>query len=378
MLPASSKITVMGKKTDYRFKLLYCIGIIMVVLGHCQGGSIHILDNWFPLGGMHLMLFVFASGYFYSLDAVEHIGGYLLKKLKKLAVPLFFYNVFYGLFASFMQKRGFYFGSRLTLKSLLIDPITSGHQFAYNMGSWFVVPLLMCEVYNVCLRYLLKKVRISETLYFIFNLILGIAGIELAILGYNYGWYLPLVRFLYFLPFYSFGTYYHQFLEERDLKIPDHLYFSAIFIIKLAIAFFLLKMPNYTPSWCNDFTDGPVIPIINGLLGVMFWFRVCHILEPVMGKGRYVNMIADHTYSIMMNQFLGFFLIKFIFSLISIYTPVFKDFDQTLYHTDIFYYFLPHGQEFMLLIYVATAIIIPVIIDLLIETVKDKIKSACH
>ena len=275
-----------------------------------------------------------------------------------------------------MYSRGFYLGSKLTMKTLFIEPIINGHQFAYNMGAWFLIPLLMCEIYNVCLRYLFKKLKVSEHLFFILNTVLGIAGIELAILGYNSGWLLALVRFLYFLPFYAFGTFYHQYLEEYDLKIPNIVCFSGIFIIKLAISFFLLKMPAYLPSWCNDFVDGPIMPILNGLLGILFWFRICHILEPAIGKSKYINIVSDHTYSIMMNQFLGFFLIKFIYSLISIYTPVFRDFDQTLYHTDIFYYFLPHGQEFTLLIYVVAGIVIPILIDYVIAFIRNKFKTA--
>ena len=73
-----------------------------------------------------------------------------------------------------------------------------------------------------------------------------------------------------------------------------------------------------------------------------------------------------------MNQFLGFFLIKFIYSLISTYTSIFHDFNQELYHQDIFYYFLPHGQEYMLIIYVVAGIIIPILIDKLVAIVKNK------
>ena len=54
-------------KTDYRFKILYAIGMIMVVAGHyTEGGGINILANWFPYYGFHLGLFLFASGYFYK------------------------------------------------------------------------------------------------------------------------------------------------------------------------------------------------------------------------------------------------------------------------------------------------------------------------
>lgn len=365
----------MEKKIDYRFKLLYCLAIIMVVLGHTQGGSIHLFDNWFPMGGMHIMLFVFASGYFYKLDNNEHLGRYLLNKFKKFIIPLFLYNLFYGLFSTFMLKRGFYLSGPLTLETLFIEPIKSGLQFGYNMGSWFVIPLFLVEIYNILIRFILKKTKLNEYFYYILNTLLGIFGIYLASKGYNSGWFLPLARFLYFLAFYAFGTFYHQILERYDDKISNIIYFGILFGIKLFISFILIKMPYYTPSHCNDFVDGPIIPLISGIVGILFWFRICKILEPVIGKSKVINTVANHTYSIMMNQFLGFFLIKFIFSTISKYTPIFSDFNHELYHYDIFYYYLPHGQEYMLLIYVLAGIIIPILIDKLINIIKIKTLS---
>ena len=82
-------------KTDYRFKILYAIGMIMVVAGHyTEGGGINILANWFPYYGFHLGLFLFASGYFYKEKSEQHVGQYILKKATHLLVPLFLWNCF--------------------------------------------------------------------------------------------------------------------------------------------------------------------------------------------------------------------------------------------------------------------------------------------
>lgn len=79
---------------DYRFKILYAIGIIFVVIGHCGGGGINILSDWFPPYAFHLQLFAFASGYFYKSSSEEYIGKYILKKLKhylcRFIVGIFF------------------------------------------------------------------------------------------------------------------------------------------------------------------------------------------------------------------------------------------------------------------------------------------------
>ena len=89
------KKEVKQKAVDFRFKLLYCIGMIMIVAGHCDGGGINLLSDWFPYYGFHLGLFLFASGYFYKSKYENHICSYIWKKIKSLIIPLLLWNVFY-------------------------------------------------------------------------------------------------------------------------------------------------------------------------------------------------------------------------------------------------------------------------------------------
>ena len=82
---------------DYRFKILYAVGILMVLCGHCEGGGISLsLADWFPYAGLHVALFVFCSGYFYKTEAEENVPVYLWKKIKTLIIPLYLYNIAYG------------------------------------------------------------------------------------------------------------------------------------------------------------------------------------------------------------------------------------------------------------------------------------------
>ena len=74
---------------DYRFKILYAIGIIFVVSGHC-GLPVQILTDWFPYYSFHLALFVFASGYFYKPENENHIFRYIKKKNKNFVNSIVF------------------------------------------------------------------------------------------------------------------------------------------------------------------------------------------------------------------------------------------------------------------------------------------------
>ena len=203
---------------DYRFKILYAIGIIFVVIGHCGGGGINILSDWFPPYAFHLQLFAFASGYFYKSSSEEYIGKYILKKIKTLLVPLYCWNFFYGLVVIVLSFKGFTIGfdsNTEMFSKLLILPITTGHQFMYNLGGWFVIPLFMVQIYNVLARkiFSLNNKKINEGVWYIFNLLLGMIGVYLASKDFRFGWWLVLVRMLFILPFFSLGIYYRSMIN---------------------------------------------------------------------------------------------------------------------------------------------------------------------
>ena len=52
---------------NYQFKLLYAIGIVMIVANHTSGnGGISLFYELFPAASFEIGLFVFTSGYFYK------------------------------------------------------------------------------------------------------------------------------------------------------------------------------------------------------------------------------------------------------------------------------------------------------------------------
>lgn len=357
---------------DYRFKLLYAIGMIMIVCSHCQGGSISFeVSGWFPYGGVHVMLFVFGSGYFYQKESQLHVLSQIGRKIKHLILPLYLYNFAYGFLVWISHLKGFQIGEMPSLYHLLVSPITSGHQFMYNLAGWFVMPLFMAEVFYLLIRKLLSwsNDRIAEWVFFVIGILSGICAGQLACMNLNTGWWLVLVRMLYFTAFYSLSVFYRAILEKYDRKIPSFWYFTCIFVLKLVIIIICGKSPDYVLSWCNNFTEGPFIPLVVSMLGIAFWFRVATILAPVIGKSKYINLIADNTYSIMMNQFLGFMVLKTIFVSLALTIGIFADFDMVSYKTDIWWLYLPGGIGQMRLLYVIFGIVIPILIQWCINRV---------
>jgi len=365
-------------KINYQFRILYVFGIFFIVAGHTNyNGGIELLNNWFIPYAFHVGLFVFASGYFYKRVNQNNIIHYVKKKFTHLIVPLYLWNVCYGMFVYILRYKDFTIGGDFTIKNLLLTPITTGHQFSYNLAGWFIIPLFMIELCNIIFRKILEKLKIeNEFLIFVLYMAAGLCGAWLSMNGYNTGWLLVLVRMLYFTPFFGLGMLYNAKLQKKDIA-PNVVYFIIVFILQLAVITKYSGVVTYSASWCNDF-DNIYNPFIVGFLGIAFWLRISRILVPVLKDSKIMNYIANNTFSIMIHQFWGFMLVKFIFSLGNKCFSLFPNFDWVEYKTNIFYVYLPKGIEQYTILYLVAGLIFPLVISYLVECFRkqfmDRIK----
>lgn len=359
------------KNVNYSFKFLYAIGIILIVAGHCKNGGISLFYEWFTPYAFHLALFTFASGYFYKDDSDKDMKSYIWKKFKKLIIPMYVWNIIYAIFIQIIRLKDFSIGGGFTMYNILIAPLLNGHQFAFTMGLWYVVPLFVIEVLNVLFRKILKlKVKhINEYAVFIISLLLGMFGIYIAANGYNKDWYLFLDRILYLIPFYFLGILYNRQLEKYD-KLNNIMYFSIIFIIQLVTITINGKTIKYTPSWCNNFTNNLISPYIIGATGIFFWLRISKILEPITCNSKVINYIANNTYSIMIHQFLGFFTVNTIFAVCSKFISTMNDFNWIKYKSDVWYLYIPKSLNQWYIIYLIAGISIPLLISYMLNKIK--------
>lgn len=346
------------QKTNFQFKLLYAIGIVLIVAGHSMSGSLYFLTNWFPYYAYHLPLFMFCSGYFYKKCDTDHINQSIYHKVKRLIIPMYIYNLVYGLLTTISLHYGFQIGKPFSLYNFLIAPWNDGHQFMYNLGGWFVAPLFMIYIINLLFRKLTDN-KLSDTTIFIVYSLIGIAGIYASLTSLN----LVISRICYFLPFYGFGTLYRSTLEEKD-KVSNLPYFTILFILQLLIIIKKGYAPSSVPAWGTGYTD-PITPFIIGYIGIFFWLRVTRFLTPAFEDSRFIPYLADNTYSIMMNHIAGFMIIKFIFALI------FKDFNMDLCKQDIWYYYLPYNVTNFYLVYLVNGLLFPILVQLGINKLKS-------
>lgn len=119
------------------------------------------------------------------------------------------------------------------------------------------------------------------------------------------------------------------------------------------------------------------MPFIIPILGILFWLRISRIVAPIVPQCKYVMMVADNTYSIMANQFLGFMLVKITFGIVNRLSEarIFMAFSWEEFYSDIWYYYVPAGISQWLILYLAAGMIIPILIQKGINALKKGIIS---
>ena len=364
------------KTTSLSFKMLYILGILMIVDGHI--GTFDYLD----LGGLlryqnyHIGIFMFVSGYFLNLE--RGYEEFFKRKALRLLLPLYIWNILYGILCWYLNNyHGFSLGGKFDLRNLLIAPLTDGHQFIYNMAGWFIVPLFLVQSISFMLLKPFSEIKEKKIgscisiIFFILSLVIACICVPHAV--ENQGernLLLTFYRSIYFMPAFALGYCYRHFLEKHD-NINSPLYFIILLsLISLLESIF----PNYNhiPSWLN-FINEPMIGIYAiSLLSIMFWVRVARVLSPVLEKSRSLMYCANHTFDIMLHHFLGLMCVKYIF-----YATTFPQDKNVLNQikSDIWYYNYPLGEAKCAWFYITISIVIALLTGFTINKIYAKLKD---
>ena len=139
------------KLFNNKMNILKALGMIAVVGGHC---GINFLP-WFPGGTFRMPLFMFISGYFFHDSTLL---SFMKSKVKHLIIPLLTWNLAFGIICTILLSCDLiHFGQSLSWKTVFIDPFIHGHQFVFNLATWFVgtlveLQLLYWILYRLCRR----------------------------------------------------------------------------------------------------------------------------------------------------------------------------------------------------------------------------------
>lgn len=340
------------------FGVLSALAILMIVAGHA-GYDILTVGGLFPYYSFHVPLFMFISGYFYRGEEEEKPLLYLKKKVKRLLLPYFIWNVVYGVIAWALRTFcGFGFGEGISPKTLLLDPFLNGYQFIYNYAAWFVPVLFLVEMMNLCMRLVLKKLKLnSEWPILLGSLAVGMAVVQLAIGGHVWGLYKTPGRILFLYPCFQMGQFYKRKLESRD-NLGNVPYFALVLGIQLLLHLCCNGLA-YSSVWCTGFANGPVIPYVTAVSGIAFWLRVSKILAPLAGEGGVLRYLGKNTYAVMMHHVMAFMLVKMVLAEIAAHTGFLADFDFVRFYGDIDYYYTVKGSEAFYMVYLVAGVLLP-------------------
>lgn len=134
-----------SKRIEY-VDLFRGIGIILMIMGHVGFGSG--FSHW--VGGFHMPLFFFVSGYFFKEGITFKF--FLKKKVKTLLFPyMLFCALYYSIWLLFIRNYSYY----VPLKSIFL--YTTDGNIPINNALWFLVSLFIVEIGFVLLRKFLKN-----------------------------------------------------------------------------------------------------------------------------------------------------------------------------------------------------------------------------
>lgn len=232
--------------------------------------------------------------------------------------------------------------------------------------------LFLVELINVLSRRLLKlTVKPGQThneyVVAMLYMAIGTCGIGLAMGGMCQGGWLTLVRLMFLLPCYQWGTLYRQKLEGKD-RMGSMFYFAIL----IAIQFSLVlsgKTLIYSVAFCNGFT-GLLLPYITAATGIAFWLRVSRIISPALEHSRAARYFGGHTFAVMMHHIMALMVLKTVFAAFAKYTDLFVGFNFEQYKADLWYVYFPKDLPQFRVFYLLWAIVLPLAIQYVLDCVK--------
>ena len=340
-------------------RALCLIAIVFVVDGHTCFEDMFDMRGLFRYYSFHLMLFAFASGYLLCDGDTAHPLRLLARRARRMLVPLYAWNLVYGVGAALLRRfGGFTLGEPLSAYTLLIAPLTDGEHFVWNLGSWFVFPLLLAQAMYLLARRLSRLWGEREPFTFLLCLIPGALAVELCVAGHNSP--LFLMRALILLPGLAGGVLYRRCLEKHD-NLPTVPYLLTLVIARVLFCM-RYESPAYLLSSCTYLDCGAVGVYLGGAIAIAFWLRIARLLAPYMEKSRLALALSRHTFDVMMHHYVGFSLVNLVFLAVHILGLGAEKFSIGALRTQPGYLYAPAGRQEWNALYLIAGLIVPLLI----------------
>jgi len=371
---ASVNTNTSCRKYNYKLGYLRALAIILVVIGHSASGGIGFFSDWFSPLSFQVPLLIFVSGYFY--DETVKAFTYIKKRFRRLVIAYYSWNVFYAVLFLILTSTGLLaWGYTVNLNSFFAAPWADSYQYAFTIAGWFVLSLFIIQVLYLLIRKTLDKIKIPYIEYFLFIVFLafGLLTTYIAmegtspwyIFGFQTPFYLILLRTLFGLPFLQLGYLYKIKLEKFDKTSLVSI--LAVFVIQLVL---ILNYGQVTFSMVYMTFGGKIFePFLFSFTGIWLCLQISSILATHFNPIRLLRYIGDNSWSIMMNEFLGFWLLNAVFFLIK--APSFNEF---AWKTDMYYRYAIGGHSQSLILYVVAGIFFSLLLSYAVSKVWTQLK----
>ena len=339
------------EEENLTMRALYLLAILFVVDGHLPLPDLLDFGGLFGYYSFHLLLFAFGSGYFFRLYGAPLQD--VCHRAKKLLVPLYAWNLLYGLLAAVLRRfGGFTLGAPLSPHTLLLAPVSDGEHFVWNLGAWYLFPLFAAQVLYAGIRRIPGRLGKDERAAFLLCLAAGMASEALFHSGTNRP--LWLLRTLFLLPGYAGGVLYRERLEKRD-TLATLPYLSGL-VLARALLLACCGSLSYLLSSGTYFGQGPVVTFLGAALAVAFWVRIARIIAPAVAKCRPALFAARHTMDIMMHHYMGFFAFNLVFLFLNKFGIAAQDFSVSAFRSQSGYVYAPGNAAGFTVLYLLWAL----------------------
>ena len=361
-----------SKAENYTKRVFYLLAIVFVVDGHMSMGHMFEMNGLFRYYSFHLMMFAFGSGYFFKLYGKPLSD--LLHRAKKLLIPLYFWNLVYGVGAALLRRLGgFELGEPLSAYTLLLAPLADGEHFVWNLGSWFIFPFFCAQVFYALVRRLSSLWHENEWMTFLLCLIPGCVAVQLCYTGRQDILPIWMLRPMILLPGFAGGTLYRRVLERRD-HLPTVPYLIGVVILR---ALLCTRYENlaYLLSDCSYFVCDAFGVYAGAALAIAFYLRISRLLAPYIGKSRLALAISRNTFDVMMHHYMGFFALNCFFLIVHILGLGAADFSVHIFRTRSNYLYAPDERAEWSVLYLLCGVTLPLMIGHTARAVKTRLQA---
>ena len=356
------------KNRNVRLDILKCFGIITVVCGHCLAPS-NVLSKLMYL--VNLPLFFFVAGYLYksknSNNERDDIWYFFGKKVKRFWIYYFGYGLFLVLFHNIFLDLGILpsFYPRYYIRDFLFGILNAGLFISnelFSSAMWFIPVMIISIVLFKAIDYNSAKLKHSEVFRFLFVIFSMLIGIYLNDKNINIG--LHYQTSFVVLPFIYIGFLFKKIKFD---KIKSSFNISILIITIVCTYFCIMNIDGKIDMAHNNLWNPFLFYILPSLIAYSLYY-----LSGLIRNKRIISIISyvgEHTIPIMCLHFVVIKVIDLVYI-------------KLVTHNNQILSAFPYSYDKLLIVYLIAGIVIPIIIEYIINKVvhlfKKKLSFLCN